>query len=127
MATPGMMKFDGKAIFGYGSHHLEVGSWRREHVDRGFCGLDGVLSFDLGRRERHFRQWGNLLSPNREGLQSLVSNINNYLDGQVYELTDDHETVYSNVRMDSFELTKSIYSESPARCEYEIQYTQLSV
>ena len=127
MVATGIITFDGKAIFGHGSHHLEAGSWRRERVDRGFCGLDGILSLDLGCRERRLIQRGELSSTSSGAIQAMAANISNYLDGSVYELTDGYGETYSNVRMDSFELTKPMCTGLPARCEYKIQYTQLNI
>jgi hypothetical protein len=122
----GIITFNGQAMFGHGEQSLEGESWRRARVDRGFGGLDGVLSVDLGRRERKLRQRGELTGASRGAVQAMTAVITNYLDGMAYELIDADGTIYSNVRMDSFELAGPICAGVPARCEYEIRYTQLS-
>jgi len=120
------MKFDGKELFGKGEHSLEVRSWRREGVDYGFAGLDGVLSVDLGRRERKLKQRGWLTAESVGALMRLMEEISGYIDGQSYELVDGGGICYGQVRMDSFTLLGSVTAGNQARCEYEIHYTQLS-
>jgi len=94
-------------------------------VDRGFAGLDGVLSVDLGRRERKFKQRGCLTARNVAALTEMLGDISAYIDGQDYELVDQQGVRYGQVRMDVFTLTGPISKGSQASCEYEIHYTQL--
>lgn len=123
--TNGMMKFDGRDLFGPGEHKLWAMSWRRERVDRGFAGLDGVLSVDLGRRERKLQQRGFLVARNIAALKEMLGEISAYIDGQDYELISWHGFRYEHVRMDVFTVTGPISKGSQASCEYEIHYTQL--
>ena len=120
------MKFDGKELFGKGDYSLQVRSWRREGVDYGFAGLDGVVSVDLGRRERKLKQRGWLTAESVGALMRQMEEISGYIDGQGYELVDQGGISYGRVRMDSFTLLGSITAGNQARCEYEINYTQLS-
>ena len=120
------MKFDGKELFGKGEQTLQVQSWRREGVDYGFAGLDGVVSVDLGRRERKLKQQGWLTAESVGALMRQMEEISGYIDGQGYELVDGGGIGYRRVRMDSFALLGSITAGNQARCEYEINYTQLS-
>ena len=120
------MKFDGNELFGKGEHSLGVRSWRREGLDYGFAGLDGVVSVDLGRRERKIKQRGWMTAESVGALMRQVEAISGYIDGQGYELVDRRGVCYGQVRMDSFNLLGSVTVGNQARCEYEINYTQLS-
>jgi len=117
--------FDSKALFGTGRPVLQPGSWRRESTDRGYAGLDGVMSVDLGRRERKLKQRGSFSAASIAALVELIENVSAYIDGQCYGLVDQHGVEYSNVRMDSFKLLSPIAVANQSQCEYEIVYTQL--
>jgi hypothetical protein len=117
--------FDSQAIFGAGRHVLQPMSWRRVSSDRAFSGLDGMMSVDLGLRERKLKQRGSLSAVSVAGLMQLVESISVYIDGQAYTLLDQHGVTYGNVRMDSFRLLGSIAVGNQSQCEYEITYTQL--
>jgi len=119
------MRWDGRELFGPGRHVLEAGSWRRQAVERGFAGLDGVLSVDLGRRERKLKQRGWLSAPSRAALARRLEATAACVDGQAHVLTDGEGKEYPNVRMDSFRMVGPAAAGSQAGCEYEIVYTQL--
>ena len=114
-------------LFEDGRHTLMPLSWRRETINYSFAGLDGVVSVDLGRRERKLKQRGFLSANSVRGLAKRIEDISSYIDGQGYQLTDQNGTSYANVRMDNFLLLSPIKVANQARCEYEITYTQLSV
>ena len=118
--------FDWKALFGDGTDVIVPQSWRRETLERSFGGLDGVLSVDLGLRERALKQRGSLVAGSVGGLEARIGNISVYIDGQSYVLTDQNGFSYANVRMDRFALLEPIVTANQARCEYEIIYNQLS-
>lgn len=119
--------FDGASLFARGQHVVQPMSWRRESRDIGFAGLDGVVSMDLGRRERKLKQRGLLVSTSIAALMQLITLIGSYIDGQGYDLIDQHGVFYPQVRMDSFTLLGPVTAANQASCEYEIIYTQLSV
>ena len=119
------MKFDGRDLFGPGEHKLWALPWRRERADRGYAGLDGVFSVDLGRRDRKLQQRGFLVAQNLAALKEMLGEMSAYIDGQDYELISRHGFRYDNVRMDVFTVTGPIKTGSQASCEYEIHYTQL--
>ena len=125
MAARTQIRLDGRAVFGEGHHQVEVMSWRRENVERGFAGLDGVMSLDLGSRERRLRQRGWLVATSIEALSRRFEEIAGYVDGQVHCLVDQDGRSYANVRPDSLRLLKSAGLGNQARGEYEIMYTQL--
>ncbi|MFC1783909.1 hypothetical protein ACFL02_10065, partial [Planctomycetota bacterium] len=117
------IQFDNQDFFGKGQHTFQPMSWRRETLERSFAGLDGVVSTDLGRRERTFKQRGCLSAESVAALTRLMENISTYIDGQCYDLVDQNGTLYPYVRMDSFTLRGPISAGNQARCEYEIIYT----
>ena len=121
-----VIKLDGKAMFDVGAHAVRPMSWRRETVERGFAGLNGVMSIDLGGRERKLKQRGALKADSVAALLKMIDEISCYIDGQIHELADQNSTCYTNVRMDSFTLLGSIEVGNQACCDYEIIYTQLS-
>ena len=118
---------DGNAVFGNGDHMVTQSSWHRESVQRSFAGLNGVLSIDLGRRERTLEQRGTLSADSIKSLRALRDNIATYVDGQSHDLVDQEGCSYSNVRMDSFALLGRISVANRVSCEYKVIYTQLSV
>jgi len=119
--------FNDEKLFGVGEHKLKFLSWRRETIERGFAGLDGVVSVDLGRRERKLKQQGRLSAVSTAALLKRMEEITNYIDGQAYKLVDQNGMVYEQVRMDGFTVLRSITSANQACCEYEVIYTQLSI
>ncbi|MCH9021524.1 MAG: hypothetical protein IID32_02025 [Planctomycetes bacterium] len=124
--TGRVILFDGKALFGDGADVVEAQSWRRETVELGFGGLDGVLSVDLGLRGRLLKQVGGLSAGSVGGLEAVIRGISDYIDGLSYVLRDQDGISYGNVRMDRFVLLGPIVSVNQVRCDYEIIYTQLS-
>ena len=117
--------FDGQRIFGDGQQAVRAESWRRAQAERGFAGLDGVVSIDLGRRQRVLRRRGYLSAGSVAALQQRIEAINAYVDGQVHELVDQEGRSYAKVRMDSFAPTEAVTKQSQVRCRYEVVYTQL--
>ena len=117
---------DGKRIFGDGQHCVRAMSWRRESVERGFAGADGVVSVDLGLRDRKLKQQGYLAADSTKALARVIESVSSYIDGHAYQLVDQDGTTYANVRMDSFKSLGTVQKASQVRCEYEIVYTQLS-
>ena len=121
-----IVTFNNERIFGNGEHTVQPLSWRREMVERGFAGLDGVVSTDLGLRERKLKQCGYISAESVAAVTNLLENISAYIDGLSYDLVDQNGVSYSDIRMDSFTLSGPIGKGSQARCDYEIIYTQLS-
>ncbi|MBN1765250.1 MAG: hypothetical protein JW860_08340 [Sedimentisphaerales bacterium] len=120
-----IITFDGKRLFEGEGHVLEIGTWQRKLVERGFAGLDGVMSIDLGRRSRTIKQRGTLSASSRAALRIRKKHIEEYIDGFIYELKDQEGESYDGVRMDRFETGLSEVSGSRVQCSYEIMYTQL--
>lgn len=119
------IQFDGQSFFHNGRHIVQPLSWRRDSIDRGFGGLDGVVSVDLGLRKRKLKQRGFLSALSVPALMQLIDDISAYIDGQCHTLVDQHGVSYSNARMDHFSLVGPIAVGNQVQGEYEIIYTQL--
>ena len=115
---------DGQRLFGDEQMQIEVGSVRRDSLERTVPGVDGVLSVDLGGRGRKIRQSGVLRASSRSQLAEKAEAIRAFIDGQVHTLTADGQT-YENVRMDSFEMKNERTSGGSVTADYRIVYTQL--
>lgn len=122
-----VVRFDGQALFGLGKHVVKVSSRKREQVERGFGGLDGMVSIDLGERGRSIQQVGTLISQSVAELGVVKDRIEAYIDGMAYVLIDQDGRSLGQVRMDTFEAKDVVVLASQVRCGYDIQYTQLRV
>jgi len=118
---------DDNALFDDQGLQIEVGGLNRAHIERAICGLDGVLSIDLGERAREIRQRGTLRASSRAAMQAKVSSIAASIDGNTHTLRTADGQEYHNIRMDSFSLINERTSGSGIVVEYEIMYTQLGV
>jgi hypothetical protein len=117
--------FDSQRLFGSGLHSVIPQSWRRQVVERGFAGLNGLISIDLGRRGRKIKQTGRLAATSMTALKKMMDGISGYIDGQCYSLVDQNGIEYANVRMDSFDTSDPVVTANQVSCSYEISYTQL--
>ena len=77
---------DGKALFDEQDLEIHVGTWRRASVERAISGLNGMVSIDLGRRDRQIRQRGILRAASHTALQSRIASIEGFLDGGAHTL-----------------------------------------
>ena len=119
------IRFDNRALFASGEHRLTVGSWQRQSIERGFAGLDGAFSIDLGKKKRQLEQHGELVAGSRRALRDLTTEISSYVDGCVHDLMDGEGNTYPSVRMDRFRVLNTGSGGNQARCSYDVIYTQL--
>ena len=103
---------------------MQVGSWRRERIERSVGGLNGVVSIDSGMRSRRLIQTGVLRAVSDDGLSGKIEAVSELLDSKAYTLVVGGEQ-FENLRVDSFETGKKDYSGRGVGCEFEIRYTQL--
>jgi hypothetical protein len=115
---------DNNTLFDEQGLQIEVGSLSRAQVERAICGLEGMLSIDLGARTREVRQKGVLRAVNRAAMQRRIDSIAVFLDGRTHTLTTAGRE-YRNVRMDSFRRFDEHTGGQGIVVEYEIVYTQL--
>jgi len=120
------VRLDGERVFDSEGLSVEVGPVKRDRVERSAAGLDGVLSVDLGSRTRRVKQCGVLRGQSKAKLREKIEVVSVFTDGKGHLLTVDGQQ-YSNVRVDSFEVTGERISGVGVETEYEVIYTQLQV
>ncbi len=116
---------DGQALFDEANVQIRPGSPARASVERRVCGLDGMLSIDLGRRARTIRQRGTLRAASRTALRARVEAITHFIDGGTHTLVTADGQPYGDLRMDAFNELGESTSGPGVVIEYEIVYTQL--
>jgi len=118
---------DANALFDGQGLQIEVGSYNRARIERAICGLDGVLSIDLGERTREIRQRGTLRAPSRAAMQARIDSISAFIDDGTHTLRSADGQEYRNIRVDSFKQIDECTSGPGIVVEYEIVYMQLGV
>lgn len=118
---------DGQNLFDEQDLKIERGSVGRDSIVKTVSGLDGVLSIDLGGRERRIKQRGMLQAKSRSQMDDRISAISAYIDGDTHTLVTGSGEKFDNLRVDAFKVTKERVSGSGLCCDYEIVYTQLVV
>ena len=116
---------DGIKLFDENPLRIEVGSYKRDTLEKSSPMLDGVISIDLGRRSRIIKQKGSLRVRSRTALNHRTISITNFQDGNSHTLITD-SIQYQNLRMDSFKITDEKEDGAGLVAEYEIIYTQLA-
>ncbi len=116
---------DGQPIFDEQELTVTAASLSRASVERTFCGLDGVLSIDLGARARLIRQTGVLRAASHSAMRARVATIMAFIDGHTHTLRTADGRVYPNLRMDAFRQINEHSGGPGTVLEYEIAYTQL--
>lgn len=116
---------DGQRLFDEQSLEIRTGSVNRASMERTVPGLDGMLSIDLGQRNRQITQTGTLRGESRLQMDSRISTISAHMDGNTHTLvTGNHE--FDNLRMDSFKILSEHTDGVGISVDYEIIYTQLA-
>ena len=116
---------DGQRLFDEQPLEIRIGSIRRRTIERIVPGLDGILSIDLGRRNRQITQTGTLRAESRLQMDSRISTISAHMDGNTYTLITGNRE-FDNLRMDSFKILRERTDGVGIRVDYEIVYTQLA-
>jgi hypothetical protein len=116
---------DGQALFDERQLELEAGSFNRDSVERTVPGLDGMLSIDLGKRDREIKQRGTLRAASRSEMNERISAISAYMDGDTHTLVAQSGEEFDNLRMDVFKVMEERASGSGITIDYEIAYVQL--
>jgi len=118
---------DGQNLFDECEMKIELGSTRRNLIERTIAGLDGVLSIDLGACPRKLKQTGSLRAKSRLQMNERINAILGYMDGKAHTLVTSNEGEFNNLRMDDFKITKKLAAGDGLCCDYEVIYTQLTV
>jgi len=116
---------DEQILFDEQQLKIEVGSISRDSVERTVPGLDGMLSIDLGERDRRIKQKGTLRAMSRTQMSERMSAISACMDGDTHTLVTDGGQEFDNLRMDVFKVTNERTSGGGVAVDYEIVYTQL--
>ncbi len=104
---------------------LEVGSWRRQTMERAAAGLECVVSVDMGGRSRALVQRGEMRAFSGGGLEVKLAAVRGLMDGRVHTLAVSDGRSFANVRVDSVAAGDRVYGGGGVRCEFEVRYTQL--
>jgi hypothetical protein len=116
---------DAQALFDEQELVVRADSPSRASVERTFCGLDGVLSIDMGARARRLRQAGVLRAASRAMLDARIAAVTAFIDGRTHTLRTTNGQTYPNLRMDTFRQVSERQSGLGLVLQYEIVYTQL--
>lgn len=116
---------DGQALFDEQDLQIACDSIQRASIERSACGLDGMLSIDLGQRTRKIQQSGMLRAASAAGMNARANAINAFLDGQTHTLATADGREYANLRMDTFKQSEAEVAGFGLAVKYEIVYTQL--
>lgn len=119
------LTLDEQSLFDEQQLEIEPGSLRRDSIEKTVPGLDGVLSVDLGRRVRKIEQKGVLRAKSRSQMNSRISTISAYMDGDTHTLVTNSGEKYDNLRLDVFKVNKERADGGGIVVDYEIVYTQL--
>jgi len=116
---------DGQELFDRRQLKIELGSFKRDSVERAVPSLNGVLTIDLGSRGRKIKQTGTLRARSRTQMDERINAISFFLDGDTHTLVIGDGRKYENLRVDSFEVTGERMDGTCVVVDYEIKYTQL--
>lgn len=120
-----MSSLDGQALFGSGPHNIRPGEWERSIQRRGFAGVDGEAILDMGMRSRTIAQDGRLQAVTAGDLDTLITDIEAFVDGQLHTLIDNHIRTFPRVLIEQFETSTPIRKGRDYWCEYTVLYRQL--
>lgn len=118
---------DGQALFDERQLEIDVGSSSRGRTERAVAGLDGVVSIDLGGRDRKITQKGTLRAVSRSQMNERIGSISGCMDGDTHTLVTESGEEFGNLRMDCFKVMRERAGGCGVTIDYEIVYTQLVV
>ncbi len=118
---------DGQSLFDSQQLEIELGSIRRDSIERAVPGLDGVLGIDLGGRGKEIKQKGVLRAKSRAQMDERISAISAFMDGNTHTLITSGGKEFGDLRMDVFKVSKERAGGGGVAIDYEIVYTQLKV
>ena len=104
---------------------VKADSFRRDAEQRSASGVDGVLSIDLGMRDRKLVCKGALRAQSKATLREKTDAISLLMDGKTHTLTTKDGELFDDLRVDAFTIEKQNYNGAGASCEFEIKFSQL--
>lgn len=121
------VSLDGQSLFDSQQLEVELGSIRRDSIERAVPGLDGILSIDLGGRSKEIKQRGVLRAKSRAQMDERISAISAFIDGNTHTLITGGGEEFDDLRMDVFKVSNERVGGGGVAIDYEIVYTQLKV
>lgn len=118
---------DGQSLFDSQQLEVELGSIRRDSIERAVPGLDGILSIDLGGRSKEIKQRGVIRAKSRAQMDERISAISTFMDGNTHTLITGGGKAFDDLRMDVFKVSNERAGGGGVVIDYEIVYTQLKV
>lgn len=118
---------DGQRLFDEQQLEIELGSVSRDSVEKAAAGINGIISIDLGSREREIKQKGVLRGKSKTQLDEKIDAILVFMDGNTHTLVTGDGNTYANLRINVFTVSKERVSGVDVSCDYKIIYTQLKV
>jgi hypothetical protein len=122
------VRIDGADLLASGPQELVVGDWQRRRVDRTFCGLDGVVSIDLGATHRPIRLSGRLVANQRDALLGQIAAVSSLnASGNLHTHACGDGRSFANVRLDGIRWGRLLAAGAnrPACVGYELTWSQL--
>lgn len=118
---------DGQALFDNQQADVSPASIRRDYIERSIAGVNGLISIDLGERDRKITQKGVLRARSWAEMSEKIKAISAYMDGDTHTLITDNGEQFDNLRMDVFKVTDKRTNGASVVIDYEIVYTQLRI
>jgi hypothetical protein len=116
---------DGQNLFDEQQLEIEPASMTRASIEKAVAGLDGVLSIDLGERDRTIKQKGVLRAASNAQMDAKTDTISAYMDGDTHILVTSSGETLNNLRLETFKAGKMYPTGNGVACNYEIVYRQL--
>lgn len=119
------MKATLDGIIDFEQTKLDVGSWRRDSIERAAAGINGAVNIDLGKRTREIVQKGVVRAPSRSALMAKVDFIRDMADGACHTMETAEGQRFQDMWIEKVMVSGTEYSGSGASCEVEVRYVQL--
>jgi hypothetical protein len=106
---------------------IKLESFRRDSEQRSASGVDGVLSVDLGMRDRKLVCKGALRAQSKAALKEKTDALSLLMDGKTHTLTTNDGQRFDDLRVDAIEIKKQFHNGAGVNCEFEIKFSQLKM
>ena len=80
---------------------------------------------DMGLRSRLIHQQGRLQAETAGDLSDIIALIEQFIDGELHTLVENHGITYSSVLLETFQPEQAIRKGRNFWCEYSAVYRQL--
>jgi len=104
---------------------VSAGSIKRQVIERGCAGLDGLTSIDIGFRGREIVLDGLIRAASSEGLDDRLGDIFSLMDGSGHVLSAEDGRKFEHLRFDEIETQECVFGGSGISCKCKLKFTQL--